>query len=164
MVQQLTNNRSDKRLTTKDLARITFASCLNLFHTNTMFNPWPFGIFFAIDYDWLKKLDGNNYQWNETWATTQQGTSPDTMYTGTSNTKVTLDRLITVYPALKSVQSELVCYNEGEEKLIISCYFRPKNFNKSKIGLFLINLVFGNKDFGYHLVITPKPGLFPIEK
>ncbi|MBQ7674714.1 MAG: hypothetical protein IJT36_09465, partial [Alphaproteobacteria bacterium] len=42
MVQHISNTRTDKQLTVNDLARISYASCLNLFHTNTMFNPWPF--------------------------------------------------------------------------------------------------------------------------
>ncbi|MBQ7673933.1 MAG: hypothetical protein IJT36_05345 [Alphaproteobacteria bacterium] len=41
-IVQIANTRTDKQLTLNDLVRITYASCLNLFHTNTMFTPWIF--------------------------------------------------------------------------------------------------------------------------
>ena len=38
MIQQLSNTRSDKQLTSTDLAHIVYASCLNLFHSNSVFS------------------------------------------------------------------------------------------------------------------------------
>ena len=164
MVQQVTNTRTDKQLTEKDLARIAYASCLNLFHTNSMFDPWPLGIEFCIDFDWIKKTDKDKYEMRRTWGSTGIGNSPNNMSNDTrAKEEKTLDQLIKAHPEYKPLQSESFCYKVGDERLVISCYYRPKNFNKSKLGLFLMNPSFGSYDFGYHLIITPKPGLFPVK-
>ncbi len=73
----------------------------------------------------------------------------------------TLDQIVARYPVLKPLQNDLVCYNIGDEKLVINCYYRPVNYNKSKLGFFLMNPSFGAYDIEYQLIITPKPGLFP---
>ena len=164
MVQHVTNTRTDKQLTKKDLARIAYASCLNLFHTNSMFDPWPLGIYFAIDFDWIKKVDEDKYEKRRTWGTTNMGNSPGNMNNGTEAAEIgTLSQLIKAHPEYKPLQSESFCYKVGDERLVISCYYRPVNFNKSKLGLFLMNPTFGSYDFAYHLIITPKPGLFPVK-
>ena len=169
MVQHVTNTRTDKQLTKKDLARIAYASCLNLFHTNSMFDPWLLGIYFAIDFDWIKKISGDKYRWQRAWGLTSSGNSPENMGNGSDGTfayegyEGTLSQLVNRYPELKPLQSDLFCYNNGDERLVISCYYRPRNFNKSKLGLFLMNPSFNNYDFGYHLIIIPKPGLFPVK-
>ena len=162
MVQHVTNTRTDKQLRTRDLARIAYASCLNLFHTNSMFDPWPLGIFFAIDFDWIKKVEGDKYVWQRVWGTTDFGNSPENMQYGSYNGgELTLNQLVNEQPELKPLQSDLFCYNNGDERLIISCYYRPQINKPKKLGFFLMNPTFGGYDFGYHLIITPKPGLFP---
>ena len=165
MVQHVTNTRTDKQLTKKDLARIAYASCLNIFHTNSMFDPWPLGISFVIDFDWIKKIDRDKYEMRRAWGSTETGNSPGNMYNGIAAEieEMTLSQLVKKHPEYKPLQSESFCYNNGDERLVISCYYRPKNFNKSKLGLFLMNPSFGSYDFGYHLIITPKPGLFPVK-
>lgn len=76
MVQQLGNSKSDKTLTKNDLARVAYASGLNFFHTNTMFNPWPFGIYYAVNYVWVKRINSNSYQFQHCYVTTSAGLSP----------------------------------------------------------------------------------------
>lgn len=166
MIQNVSNTRSDKQLTAADLARITYASCLNFFHTNSMFNPWPFGIGYSIDFWYVKRLNSNNYQYQESWATTEGGTS---MVKAVDNPQTKTLREI------ENKSTDLVCNNDGEERLILICNYRKMpNSNKSKIGLFLLDpqLVKGGihtthvrPDLLYHqIVIIPKPGLFPARK
>ena len=158
MVQQLGNTRTNKQLTHKDLARISYASCLNLFHTNSMFSPYPLGIYFAIDYDWVKKIEANKYQHKQCWGTTS-GTSPQNMSNSSGNAISTKTE-----EKIEAIHSDLVCNGIGEEKLLISCYYRKVggSFNKSKLGLFIMDPQFGAYDFKYKIIITPKPGLFPV--
>ena len=163
MVQQLKNNKADKQLTLNDLAKISYASSLNLFHTNSMFSPWPFGIFYSLDLYYVKRLSSNNYQQQQIWATTESGNSPNTMFKGCTNpTTKTRNEIEAIY-------SDLVCNKDGDERLALLCRYRRMNFEKSKIGLFLIEpntaAKYNRSEFLiYWLVITPKPGLFPIKK
>ena len=164
MVQHISNTRTDKQLTVNDLARISYASCLNLFHTNTMFNPWPFSIFFAIDFDYVKRVSENEYYYERNWGTTDSGDSPQNMFRGkdthnTSNVKYTKSQVASIYP-------NLICNKDGEEKLLISCYYRnaPTGVDNSKLGFFILNPKIEFYNFVYHLIITPKPGLFPTKK
>lgn len=169
MIQQLTNTRSDKQLTKNDIGRIAYASCLNLFHTNSMFKPWPFGIAFSIDYYYVKRLN-NSYQYQYSWGSTDysSGTpSPKTMSKG-CNDIVTKNQ-----SEIEALHPDLICNKDGEERLLIFCCYRRMSFSKSKIGLFLMEpkSVIGGvhtnhsfKDFLYQsMVITPKPGLFPVK-
>ncbi len=64
---------------------------------------------------------------------------------------------------VQSIHTDLTCDKDGEERFLI-CYYRPQNFDKSKLGLFILNPNFSKYDFVYKLVITPKPELFPIRK
>ncbi len=172
MVQQASNTRTDKQLTKNDIARIAYASCLNLFHTNSMFKPWLFGIAFSIDYYYVKRVNADSYQYQYGWGST------DTDYSTGQATPSTIscgcdDVMIKTRSEVNILHPDLVCEKDGDERLLINCaYRRMKNFNKSKLGLFLIEpgtIVGGMhtthhafKDFLYHnLVITPKPGLFP---
>ena len=50
MLQQLGNTRTDKQLTSSNLSRISYVSCLNFFHTNTMFKPWSLGIYYVVSF------------------------------------------------------------------------------------------------------------------
>ena len=171
MVQQIGNARSNKQLTSKDFSMISYASCLNFFHTNTMFNPWPFGIYIAIDYYYVKRLSKNEYQYQQCWGTSSKGNSPLNMTQNCENLKtISLDDV-------KDLHTDLVCNKDGEERVLIECcYRRVVGFHKSRLGFFLLEPKsksgrHGPKDssnswniynfFVYQLVITPKPGLFP---
>ncbi|MBQ7674398.1 MAG: hypothetical protein IJT36_07820, partial [Alphaproteobacteria bacterium] len=133
----------------------------NLFHTNTMFNPWPFSIFFAIDFDYVKRVSENEYYYERNWGTTDSGDSPQNMFRGkdthnTSNVKYTKSQVASIYP-------NLICNKDGEEKLLISCYYRnaPTGVDNSKLGFFILNPKIDWYSFSYKILITPKPGLFP---
>lgn len=164
MTQQISNTRSDKQLTAADLARITYACCLNFFHTNTMFNPWPFGISYSINFVYVKRLNSNSYQYQSSWGSTESGVSPVDMGRSSISTKKSSE--------IENVSTDLLCSRDGEEKLFLNCtYRRMLNFDKSKIGLFLLNpqMVKGGMHttnrypdlLYYQIVISPKPGLFP---
>ena len=167
MIQQITNTRSDKQLTKNDIAMITYASCLNFFYTNTMFSPFPFGIYFSLNYDYVKRLNSDSYQYQNGWGST--GTSkpsPNNMDMKCNDTS-TRSR-----SQIEKIHPDLVCDKDGDERVLIYCaYRRSNNFNKSKLGLFMMDpgYVVGGKhtshvfkDFLYYsLIITPKPGLFP---
>ena len=158
MLQQIRNTKSDKQLTQNDLARIAYASCLNLFHTNSMFKPWPLGMYFAIDFWWVKRISENNYRLQTGWGTTASGNSPNGM------TKNIGDRNAQTFEGVKGIHPDMLCDKDGEEKLMIDCSYRKVNFNKSKLGFFIItpqSSYASNYLFRYTLVITPKPGLFP---
>lgn len=166
MIQQIGNTRSDKQLTADDIGRITYAGCLNLFHTNSMFDPWKLGIAFSTDYFYVKRLDSNSYQYHEAWGSTESGNSPTTIGRRANGVSTrTASQVEARHP-------DLLCEKDGEERLLISCcYRRMPNFSRSKLGLFFLEpgaVVGGThtthavKDFLYYkIVITPKPGLFP---
>lgn len=167
MTQQISNTRSDKQLTAADLARITYACCLNFFHTNTMFNPWPFGISYSINFVYVKRLNSNSYQYQSSWGSTESGVSPVDMGRSSISTKKSSE--------IENVSTDLLCSRDGEEKLFLNCtYRRMLNFDKSKIGLFLLDpqMVKGGMHtthkypdlLYYQIVISPKPGLFPARK
>ena len=163
MIQQINNNKSDKQLTKSDMGRIAFASCLNLFHNLTMFRPYPLGIFFLARFYYVRRIDGNNYQYQHCYVTTGRGGS------------VTMDAMNSWFDAtviknqneIKSIHPNLICNRDGDERLLIKCWYdNPSQniypYNKSKLGLFLLNAKFGeNGNFSHTLVISPKPGLFP---
>lgn len=164
MVQQLGNSKSDKTLTKNDLARVTYASCLNFFHTNTMFNPWPFGIYYAVSYEWVKRINSNSYQFQHCYATTSASPSPLGMNRNCDSVK-------TITQAdVEAKNPDLVCDKDGDERVCIECCYRKynKSFNKNKLGFFILNPKtfkgidgMTNNLFTYQVVITPKPGLFP---
>lgn len=166
MIQQVTNNRSDKQLTQNDLARISYTSCLNLFHTNSMFDPWPLDIYYDIDYVYVKRISSDSYKIQTGWGSTSQGSSPNDMSKNFEN--VATRNLA----AIQAYHPDLVCDKDGDERLLLKCYYRKKKigtFNKSKLGFLIINPKTtkdpnsgkSNNLFKYYLVITPKPGLFP---
>lgn len=169
MVQQIGNTRTDKQLTIADLVNITYASCLNFFNNNSMFSPFPFGISYSINFIYVKRLNSNSYQFQHSWASTEGGDTPQNMWReiGTVWTSPLKD--------IVAVNPKLVLDKDGDELLYINCaYRRMQNFNKSKIGLYILDpqLVKGGEHVGYshpdllyyEIFITPKPGLFPIQK
>ncbi|MBQ7674540.1 MAG: hypothetical protein IJT36_08580 [Alphaproteobacteria bacterium] len=163
MIQQVSNTRTDKQLTSLDFARIAYASCLNLFHTNTMFKPWPLGIYYAVNFCWVKRIDNNSYQFQQCWGSLSVGTSPSEMnkLCGTVVTKT--------YAQIQAIHPNLICTKDEEERVCIECYYRkpPSGYNKSKLGFFILEPQLkkswdvSNNLFLYSLIITPKPGLFP---
>ena len=158
MIQNLGNTRTDKQLTTSDIGRISLASCLNLFHTNAMFNPWPLGIYYVVDYRYVKRVDANSYQYQHSWASFAVGTTPKDMNNG-------VDSIYTKDAGqIQRTNLDLICYNNGEERLEIQvCYRYKKNFDKSKLGfLFMTPKAINSNLLEYKFVITPKPGLFPM--
>lgn len=158
MIQQVKNTEGNKQLKLDDITRISFASCLNFFHTNSMFSPWPHGIFYSLDLHWVKRLGSDNYTHQQCWATTENGNSPSTMFKGHGTWPKTAAQLAQMHP-------DLVCSKDGDERLLIFCRYRSMNFTKSKLGFFLIEpktTYSWNSLLVYKLVITPKPGLFPV--
>ena len=70
MLQQLKNTKTDKQLTKFDLANVSYSSCLNFFHTNSMFPPCPFGIYYALVCHYVKRINSNCYKYQLCYATT----------------------------------------------------------------------------------------------
>ena len=165
MIQQLGNTRTDKQLTKDDLARISFASCLNFFHTNTMFTPWPLGIYWGMSFEWVKRVSENSYQFQHSCGTTGYG-SPTSVLTMNR----AFDKIKTITKAeVAAKHPDLVCSKDGDERVcVLSCYRKASGYNKHKLGFFIIDLQArkaldgtNTNFFVYPLVITPKPGLFP---
>ena len=163
MIQQISNTRSDKSLPMNDIKRIIYVSCLNMFHTNTMFKPWPFGVFFCIDIHYIKRINNNSYNHQSLWAHTGcDYPSPLGMYSAYYNVgKYNLSQV-------ESISPDMICYKDGEERLcIVASYRKIGDFNKSKLGLFILEpkeIDNYQSIFMYKIVITPKPGLFPITR
>ena len=63
---------------------------------------------------------------------------------------------------------DLVCNKDREERLcIVASYRKIGDFSKSKLGLFILEpkeIDNYQSIFMYKIVITPKPGLFPITR
>lgn len=160
IIQQISNTKSDKQIKRTDLRKILYASCLNFFHTNSIFNPWPLGLYALINYYYVKRIDSDNYQLQTSYNSTSGGTSPTTVsgscYSVSANN---------THSEISAIHPDLVCSKDGEERLLIRyTYVAAKNTTQSKLGFFILNI--GSKDawkylFSYDLVITPKPGLFP---
>ena len=170
MIQQLGNTRTDKQLTIDDFARITYASGLNFFHTDTMFSH-AFGIYYLMYFFYVKRDSENSYQFQSGYTTTSPKESENTLInrlnrfadkTATGKTK----------SYIESIHSDLVCEKDGEERVLLECFYHKYGFNKSKLGFFLLEPSWGiaerakhnaRGNFFYKLVIIPKPGLFPIK-
>lgn len=164
MIQQIGNNKVNKQLTKKDFANIAFASSLNFFHTNTMFNPWPFGVYYVLACYWVKRVNSNSYQWQHCYGTGSTGISPAEMNQNCDS--VTTKNL----SQIEAAHPDLVCSKDGDERVLIEAIYRPASgFNKKKLGFFILEPKISRPDivnnsnnaFIYYLVITPKPGLFP---
>ncbi|MBQ7674625.1 MAG: hypothetical protein IJT36_09015 [Alphaproteobacteria bacterium] len=165
MLQQIANTRINKQITSFDLARISFASCLNFFHTQTVFAPWPFGIHYTVNFIWVKRINSNSYQYQYSWAST--GTwcsSVSSMTRNRENIKtITKAEVVSQHP-------DLVCDIDGDERVCIECVYKRhySSLNKNQLELFVIEPTTKTDMDGdsiclflYRLVITPKPGLFP---
>ena len=168
MLQQVTNLRSEKNLTINDLRRITATSCMNLFHTNAAYEPWPFGIYFSLDLYWAKKVGDDRYIFQHPWAQTTNGRSPNTIRKSGNISATTYTDTYTE-AQIKAIHEDLVCEKNNEERVLVTCCYRKADgYNKKKLGLYILEPKSHNKMnrtgtvFMYELVITPKPGLFPV--
>ena len=168
MIQHVTNNRADKQLTKADLQRISYASCLNLFHTNSMFKPWPLGIYYGMFTHYVKRVNSNSYQYQQGCATMSAGTAPNNgsmlyYYNGALSTKSLAQ--------IQAMNPNLVCDKDGDERVLIACHYRKaSSFTKNKLGFFILEPKMRvstdgmtNNLFIYELTIVPKPGLFPVK-
>ena len=160
MIQQLSNTKENKQLTKDDIGQITHASCLNFFHTASMFYPWPLGVFYSVDLYYVKKLSNDKYLYQHSYGSGQSGDSLSTIERCVESTQ-TFDP-----QQVKAIHNDLICNNEGDERILVTCCYRKANsFNKSKLGFFMINPTSTDKMdrvgtiFIYETVITPKPGL-----
>lgn len=161
IIQQIANTRTNKQLTKADLNRATFASCLNFFHTKSMFYPWPFGIYYVARFHYVKRESDNNYKYNY-WECSI-GSNAKSVDAWMWNSKLTSANKSS--NEIEAIHPDLICYKNGEERLLITCFYgatKNTNFTKSKLGLFLLEPKFNlDGNFVYKFVITPKPGLFP---
>ena len=160
MVQQISNVRTNKQLTQNDLARITYASCLNLFSNLSMFNPWPLKIYYLAHYHYVKRINNNSYQY-QLCAFTTGLKFPITLLIAMGRDCQSIQTK--TLTQIQNIHSDLVCNKDGDERLLIKCWYKLiMGSYKSKLGFFLLKPKFGdNGNFVYQLVITPKPGLFP---
>ena len=161
MLQQLSNTRTDKQLTRQDLRRVIYASCLNLFHNNTVFNPYPLGIYYKVNFYYVKRESESDYKlYNCSFDTGGGGSSFGNggMYNGgLSHNDCSRSQVELISP-------DLVCNKNGDERLLIECIYRQIGFEKSKLGFFLVTpktLKNLKALMTYRLVIALKPGLFP---
>ena len=162
MIQQIGNTKTDnKQLTKKDIFRIMYASSLNFFYTNSMFAPWHFGIFISLDLYYVKKVSNNNYQYSHSWAASECNGIIFPHCFASSISTITEDQV-------KTIHRDLVCSENDDERVLITCCYRKaNNFNKKKLGFILLEPTWtnamnrNNTLFLYELIIVPKPGLFP---
>ena len=163
MIQQLSNTRTDKQLTRQDLSRAVYASCLNLFHNNTVFNPYPLGIYYRVTFDYVKRESKNSYKHYN--CTVDTGGGGHSFGDENSMWNSSLLCYNNTQNQIESINTDLVCNEDGEERLLIKCtYTKIGGFTKSKLGFFLIEPAGKTNRVPmavYQLVITPKPGLFP---
>ena len=136
MIQQLGNTRTDKQLTIDDFARITYASGLNFFHTDTMFSH-VFGIYYLMYFFYVKRDSENSYQFQSGYTTTSLKQSENTLL---SRLKRFADKTATgkTKSYIESIHSDLVCEKDGEERVF--------SWNVFTINMILTNL---NWDFSY---------------
>ena len=153
------------------MKKIVFAGSLNLFHTNSMFYPYPLGITPYAYFQYVKRVESNKYNYQAFWINANNNSSsPATLdgggYADESTTK-TLSQIIDIHP-------DLECHKDGNERLLINYWFGAMcgNESSSKLGLLIMKPKWGSRgysldnkgSFSYVLIITPKPGLFPLKK
>lgn len=166
MVQQVGNTRANKQLVWQDIARIVYASCLNFFHTDTMFPPWPFGIYYNVDMFWVRRIDESKYEYQWCYKSFSKNSTEvlRNAWCKAVTTKTSAE--------IEALHPDLICDTNGNERLLIECCYRKKShYDKKKLGFFILDpqtIKSGdgesNNLFLYRLVITPKPGLFPAEE
>lgn len=75
IIQQLKNSSTEKQLSLADFAKITYAGCLNLFHTNSMSKPWTLEISFNVGYYWVKRENTDSYKYQNFYVATAKATA-----------------------------------------------------------------------------------------
>ena len=104
-------------------------------------------------------INNSNYQSQFCWTSTYLGSPPNA-----------IDRSIGSVETYSSVDSDLMGSKDGDEHLKLTVHYRMIDFDKSKLGFFFLNpkftRIYGttlDDIFSSNIVITPKPGLFPIK-
>ena len=136
MIQQINNLKSNKQLLLSDIKKIVFAGSLNLFHTNSMFYPYPFGTTPHAYFQYVKRIESNKYNYQCFWVNANnQSSSPATLAGGgaTASTTKTLSQIIDIHP-------DLECHKDGDERLLINYWFYAMcgNESNSKLGLLIM--------------------------
>ena len=159
MIQQISNTRSNKQISDQDITHIAYASHLNLFGTSPLF-----GITMKVCLFYVKKVGNDSYQYQAS-AMGSENIVDINRTTRTQN----YSAMIAKCPSLN--HPDMLIENIGDEKLLIEClYYKSSSYSKNKLGFFIISPKFGGMsryssyrgNFAYRIVITPKPGLFPI--
>ena len=75
MIQQINNSKANKQLSISDMKRIVFAGGLNLFHTNSMFYPYPLGTTPHAYFQYVKRVDSNTYNYQNFWVNAYESNS-----------------------------------------------------------------------------------------
>jgi len=122
------------------MVRIVYASCLNFFHTLTIFLSYPFGIYYLAHFCYIKNMNNCNYQYQHILITTGKGGKPYPV----NSISCSIDSIETKTSAqVEEIHQDLVCYNSGEERLFIKYWYANPSvnlypYNKSKLLLFLL--------------------------
>ncbi|MBQ7674330.1 MAG: hypothetical protein IJT36_07450 [Alphaproteobacteria bacterium] len=172
MIQQITNNRTDKQISMNDIRRMLYASCLNLFHTNSAFTPSPFGILLNVCLYHVKRISNDSYQFQA--ITVHTDHFRQMQYENVADSipirTWSYSRMIEKCPSLD--RSDMAIDKDGDEKLLIECFYvKDSSYSNKKLGFLILKPVFSSStryivyrgNFAYRIVITPKPGLFPVE-
>ncbi len=126
--------------------------------------PWPLGICYYVHFSHAKRISANEYQISDSYWCIYNAT--------TFKAELAYSNLVTrTKDHLQKRAPELICQNDGEEKLGIYCTYRPKG-NKKNLRFLIrqpMTFPFATLLIGFSalfvgtVVITPKPGLFPLK-
>ena len=173
MIQHLSNLRTDKQLTVDDMKRIFYACSLNLFNNLGMFKPHSLGIFPNICFYYVMRKGSDSYYY-QTGLLKADGGDNGGIIAGVgyliAARTVSYSAMISKCPSLDN--PDMVLDKGGDSKLLIEYFYgASSSFDKNKLGFFILTPKLGNNsrygsyrgNFAYRLVITPKPGLFPVK-
>lgn len=166
MIQQTNNTKSTKVLTKNDLKRIFWASGLNFFHDDRAFYPYPWGIYYLLRLHYVRKKSSSEYDYQLIRLSTGNDVAFTTPLNGMNYARFSVKTKS--QGGIASISPNLLCDNVNEERLLIECWYGKSNYDKSKLGFFVVDPHVGGSAvttdigaFSYRMVITPKPGLFP---
>ncbi len=130
-----------------------------------MFYPWPLGIYYLVNFHYVQRENNNKYNHCYYYvAIENRGEGLNAIGYHHESSKKT-------FAEIEEINSELLCEKDNEERLLIRCYYgSTKNTKptKEKLGFLVISPTsyyantFDTVKFKFQLVITPKPGLFPV--